>query len=269
LLAVAAAGLGPSPARVDLFQRRKDEVAYDHLSSLKLTGHGEPTPPTKGIRGAALGRLQDGRYLVFVAGKEGPDIDQQGWFYISDDVGPSKDMTWSFRAQVELGGNYQNVSLLNECKTRDIYVLGTSNADYFGPLDSGDERADLFKVEMDPASRKVSLKRVVSREFNTPADGACTFRAGANAFVDQSGQLALYCHAHHASAAGSLQLGVYQQGTLRYNPTGVDISTLEGAERRQACDLDCNQRITAKLSPTTRLADVSNDLQSCVDECMR
>src|SRR5690606_37871698 len=120
------------------------------------------------------------------------------------------------------------------------------------------------KVEMDPTSRQVHMTRVQSRVFDTPADGSCTFAAAANAFVDESGQLELYCHAHHATKAGQLELGVYQQGTIRYNPTGLDISTLEGEERQQACTIDCNQRVLEKLDTGSSIQSIEADVQSCM-----
>jgi hypothetical protein len=215
LLAVAAEGIGSSPAYVDIYQRRLDEVAYDLLSHVALVGRGEPNPPGLQITAAGLARLQDAHYLLFVLDK---DSSKRGWFYVSDQVGPSTSMTWSFVAQVAMPWLYQNVTIVTECGTRDIYMIATNNDDFTGPLDSGTEYADLIKVNMDPVSRQVSLALTQVRAFSTPNDGYCTFRAAANAFVNKDGKLTLYCHAHHANtdifgnADSKLKLGEYPPG---------------------------------------------------------
>jgi hypothetical protein len=43
-------------------------------------GLGEPVAPARALSGAALVKLEDGRYLLFVLGK---DTDRNGWFYVS------------------------------------------------------------------------------------------------------------------------------------------------------------------------------------------
>ena len=74
-LVIASEGLSGQPPFVDIYQRTPDDVTLSLLQRFTLLGDlGEPVAPTRAITAAALTRLSDGRFLLFVLGK---DEDQQ------------------------------------------------------------------------------------------------------------------------------------------------------------------------------------------------
>jgi hypothetical protein len=129
----------------------------------------------------------------------GQDKAKQGWFYVSDSDRITTDTQWTAISRV--GGNdwgsYQNVSMVNECNTGNLYVIATGNDGYASDLIPGDNVADLFQIG--GTDEEVTMTGRIGRIFRDVPDGFCTFRAGANAYVDSDGKLALYCHAHHAN----------------------------------------------------------------------
>ncbi len=93
---------------------------------------------------------------------------------------------------------YQNVSLITECDTGDVYLLATNNVGFNGAANSGTEYADLMQVERDGVGGEMSLP-LSFRALSAGGSAYCTFRAAANTFVDKDGKLALYCHAYKAN----------------------------------------------------------------------
>jgi len=196
-LVVAAEGAEGAPPFVEILERVADDADYRWLSRFTLQGDlGEPVAPSRFITAAALTRLLDGRYLLFVLGK---DEEQQGWFYVSDQPVLSADTRWSFLDYVAVPGWYQNVTLLTECDSRDVYLLATNNIDFDGSPNSGTDWADLYQVSRSDASGHVELSLIDGRIFAAGGSGYCTFRAAANAYVDRDGALLLYCHAYKAN----------------------------------------------------------------------
>jgi hypothetical protein len=200
-LAVAVEATNQQVPRLDVFDfsggpgAGKQYVYY-------LGNLGETPGVTKAITGVGVTRLTDGRYLFFVLGK---DENKDGWFYVSNGTQLTKDTKLEFVDYVNGTDTtpqgsirmYQNVNLITECGSRDIYLLATGNEGYAGSVASGTNYADLFRVSMVGAS--VKLERTASRNFEEGGSDACTFRAGATSFVDRDGRLLLYCHAHHAN----------------------------------------------------------------------
>jgi hypothetical protein len=196
-LVVASEGAEGYAPFVDFFQLRRvvDEATYEPLQRFTLYGDlGEPVAPSRFITAAALTALHDGRYLLFVLGK---DEERQGWFYLSDRAGLSADTSWSFLGHVVVQSWYQNVSLVTECGSGTLYLVGTDNVDFDGGANSGTEYADLMQVTWD--GERVDVPLIDGRTFAAGGGGYCTFRAAANVFVDRDGQLALYCHAYKAN----------------------------------------------------------------------
>jgi hypothetical protein len=197
VLLIASEGLEGQAPFVEFLRRTPDDVGYEPLSRFTLYGDlGETVVPTRFITAAAMARLATGRYLLFVLGK---DEDQQGWFYLSDQASLDAGTTWSFLDHVELPWLYQNASLLTECDSGDVYLIATGNPDFSGEPDSGTEYADLLRVDWDAASERVNVPLLAYRAFDAGGGGYCTFRAGANPYVDPEGRLLLYCHAYKAN----------------------------------------------------------------------
>ncbi len=177
-----------------------------NLGNYYLGSLGESPSITKSITGVAVTRLSrainNGRYLFFVLGK---DTAKNGWFYISDTDTLSRNTKLQFADYVDNNDTspagafreYQNVNLITECGTGDIYLLGTGNPGYAGSAGSGDNFADLFRLSASGAA--VRLEQMGRRSFQEGGSDACTFRAGATAYVDKDGRLLLYCHTHHAN----------------------------------------------------------------------
>jgi len=134
-------------------------------------------------------------------------IQSNGWLYVSNTTTPSASTAWSFLDYVAASDGsfsgmfreYQNVSFITECGTGDIYLVGTNNKDFTGPLDSGQDYADLFKVTWSPTEAAVKLTLMSARNMHEGSGGYCTFRAAANLHVDKNGKLILYCHTHHSN----------------------------------------------------------------------
>jgi hypothetical protein len=212
-LVVAAEAPEGAPPFVEIWQRTADDVAYAPLQRLPFWGDlGEPVAPSRFITAAAMTLLDSGQYLLFVLGK---DEELQGWFYLSDPAPLGAESAWSFLGYVGLPAYYQNVGLITECNTQQVFLIATDNVGFDGRSDSGSEYADLMAVSWDTASAAVQLPWVARREFSAGGGGYCTFRAAADSFVDRDGQLALYCHAYKAntdlfgSADSKLKLAEY------------------------------------------------------------
>ncbi len=196
-IVIAAEGLSGQPPFVNIYQRTPDDVTFSPLQRFTLLGDlGEPVAPTRAITAAALTRLADGRFLLFVLGK---DEDQQGWFYVSDQPELTAATSWGFLGHVAVPWLYQNVTLVTECGTRDIYLVGTGNADFAGPAGDGTDYMDLMQVTWDAGAGLVDVPLLSIRAIDNGSGAYCTFRAAATAFVDRNGVLSLHCHAHHSN----------------------------------------------------------------------
>jgi hypothetical protein len=204
---VAVVSEAPSgqPSFVDLFNFVTPGSSSAFLQRLTLSGNlGEPVPPARALSGVALTKLNDSRYLLFVLGK---DTDKNGWLYVSDSTTPSSSTLWSHLDYVSAADSsfsgtfreYQNVSFITECGTGDIYLVATNNKDFTGPLDSGQDYADLFLVTWNATESAVKLTLMSARDMHEGSGGYCTFRAAANIHVDKNGKLILYCHTHHSN----------------------------------------------------------------------
>ena len=188
------------------------------LQRVPLFRQGEPHRATHATS-VAMAKLRDGTYLMFVQGK---DDKREGWFYRSDrpELGP--DTEWRFvdyfRGGPSWDGRYQSTSLLTDCDSGKLYLLGTGNRSYGptvrprltpalvgellsmfvrGALDRGRELLHLF--ELGRGGRHIAMKRVHAASWEPRGHGFCTFRAAASAYVTPDGGLALYCTARKAN----------------------------------------------------------------------
>jgi hypothetical protein len=200
---VAAEAPAGQPSFVEIYDFSSPGVTNALVQRLTLNGGlGEPVAPARALSGAAMARLDDGRYLMFVLGK---DSDRNGWFYVSDRDRIEPATSWQFLDYVSHADGsivgyfdeYQNVSLFTECGSRDVYLVATNNASFSGPLNSGQDYADLFRVTASGST--VTLTLVGARNFHEGSGGYCTFRAAASVHVDDDGGLIMYCHTHHSN----------------------------------------------------------------------
>jgi hypothetical protein len=131
------------PSFVELYDFSSPGVPNALVQRFTLTGGlGEPVAPARALSGAALAKLEDGRCLMFVLGK---DTDRNGWFYVSDRNSIEPATGWQFLDYVSQADGsfvgefraYQNVGLFTECGTRHVYMVATNNADFSGPSIAG------------------------------------------------------------------------------------------------------------------------------------
>jgi hypothetical protein len=213
-----------SPSFVDIYDFSAGFGAGARIQRVTLPPVSTQFQPERSIGGVAVTRLKDGRYLMFVLGK---DSSRKGWFYVSQgthlpsvwdpfdnfngyDTTPQSPFGW-FRS-------YQNVSFVTDCASQDIYLLASGNEGYAGSFADGTDYADLFRLELSP-SVGVSMGLAGRRNFNPGDGGFCTFRAAATAYAGKDNRLQLYCHAHHADSSvsiGFFQINVTIDPTLKF-----------------------------------------------------
>jgi hypothetical protein len=167
-----------------------------------------------------VARERDGRYLMFVHGK---DDRREGWFYRSDgdQIGPQTQWRYldHFLGDASWDGRYQSTTLLSECDSGDMYLLGTGNPGYRatfrprlspamvsdlllfllvdGAVDEGQELLHLFKLSNNGSH--IQMRRVYETSWRPDSGAFCSFRAGATAYVTPNGRLALYCTTRKAN----------------------------------------------------------------------
>lgn len=193
---------------IDVFDLARPEAGHARVQRFRIGEQGEPGR-TRTITSVSVTRLSSGRMLMFVQGK---DSLHEGWFYESDTDSPRADTRWSYRGHWSrpLGkqDEYQNTSLLTECETGEVYMLGTGN----GELDvmsvivgdalgraPGKDTMSLLKLGR-TARGEPSMERLASRSFDPGGGGFCTFRAAANIHVTREHDLELYCSTRKAPA---------------------------------------------------------------------
>jgi hypothetical protein len=169
----------------------------------------------------AMGQLQDGRYLLVVANSDAKDLDfyvsqqpyslqQPGTYPTFQDPYP-----WE-RSQVSMGlgeftfyydwDTFQNISLVTECGTGQLYLVATGNLDitancvgqWIGKAcyPNGLNYASLYQVRL--LGGQIMVEKVAERWFDCEYRGKtyCNFDAAAGVYVDPQGQLILYAAEH-------------------------------------------------------------------------
>lgn len=189
---------------VDVYDFSRGFGAGVPIQRVPMTPSGTNFRPDRSISAVAVTRLKDHRYLMFVLGK---DSSRHGWFFVTEgtelpapwapldyfrgyDTSPPSPFGW-FR-------EYQNVTMLTDCGTENIYLLATGNDGYTGSFAAGTDYADLFRLEVSPAG--ISMALAGSRNFNPGDGGYCTFRAAANGYAGKDNRLLFYCHSHHSNS---------------------------------------------------------------------
>jgi hypothetical protein len=197
---------------------RQPSARQTMLERVALFQQGEPHAALHATS-VAVAKQADGRYLMFVQGK---DDKREGWFYRSDraSIGPNTRWTFVdyFRGGSTWNGAYQSTTLMTECDTGQLYLLGAGNPGYratlrprfspafFGDLlslfveggiDEGAELLHLWKLEA--RAGHIAMDRVFTSRWKPDSDAYCSFRAGASAYVTPDGRLALYCTTRKAN----------------------------------------------------------------------
>lgn len=170
---------------------------------------------------AALAQLSDGAYLVAISDSDAASID----FYRTETVTPGglaaagahldtwypADEGWGWPGLYNAAywDTFQNINLVTDCGSGDLYLIATSNEDSssHGNIQeilgkpkwpNGDNRAWLYALE--ERGGAISLAYVADREFQCRYRGvnACNFDAAAGVYVDDRHQLYLYSTEHRA-----------------------------------------------------------------------
>jgi len=146
---------------------------------------------------AALAQLQDYRFLLIVVSSS--DGGGMG-FFIS--AAPWDYLNWekiaSWGPAFSPWENYQNLNLVTECETGDLFLIAMHNN---GGLEHGEDWADLFRLRLFLNSLgppffdySAEVTKVSNLHVDcTPRDEPqCNFHPAAGSYVDPHGQLYLY-----------------------------------------------------------------------------
>jgi hypothetical protein len=139
--------------------------------------------------GVAMAKLANGDYLVVAAGDLGQGGQDDFFLVTGDPAAPTKKyyLGRSHAGDTVPDEDYwdsQNLQLITECETGDIYLVHSSGAD--NPSDG------YFRLSrLDPWT----VKQQTIFIYETPDDiNSCNARSGASAFVQPDGNISLYCH---------------------------------------------------------------------------
>ncbi len=192
---------------VDIFDLATPGSQRALVQRFRIGEQGEPGR-IRTVTSVAVTRLQTGTVLMFVQGK---DSLHEGWFYESDGAALRADTRWTYLGYWSrpLGkrDEYQNTSLISECGSGDVYMIGTGNGelsvlslivgDAVGRA-PGEDTMSLLKLHS--ASGQLGMEWLATRRFDPGSDGFCTFRAAANVHVTRGNDLMLYCSTRKAPA---------------------------------------------------------------------
>lgn len=145
----------------------------------------------------SLAKLADGHFLLVVSNSNAEQLD----FYFSSQPNSVSGFTLydAFSKDEVIGGDwhaYQNMNLVSECGTGDMYLIGTYNGGWFGAPE-GQDRAVVYSVQTS-ISGDILLEEQLSKHFKCEYRGStdCNFDAAAGIYIDPSGQIILYGTEH-------------------------------------------------------------------------
>lgn len=157
---------------------------------------------TRKMASTCLTKLLDGTYMLLAFGRDSDDVE----VFISNSTVLTPAVTsWTsmnsrqlapiYQPKVglidglDLWKPYQNVQCVTGCDGK-LYALATHSNDFVGGLDTEDW-ADLWQVTLDFSTYYPSFSKVANRHMYCN-DDYCRFDAGAGAYVDPNGRLAIY-----------------------------------------------------------------------------
>ena len=190
-----------APSFVEFFNFATPGSSTASLQRFYLWGdQAESPPPGRVIGGVGITRLADARYLLAVLGK---DDSNDVWFYMSDTTSITANTRWIYLDHFKpVAPAAQNVALITECGTGDIYLLATDNSAFVAPIAATDlhqSQNHAYLWRLGHSNFDVTMTSVAARYFNSGSGDYCTFRAAVSPYVDPNGTLSLHCHTHHAN----------------------------------------------------------------------
>jgi hypothetical protein len=194
---VAVAVEAPSaPSFIQFYNFSTPGSTTAELQRFYMYGDQDENPtPDRAIGGVGITRLADSRYLIAVLGK---DDNNRVWFYVSDTTSITASTVWRFLDYVApVHAAAQNVQLITECGTGDIYLLATGNFAY--PVPGYEVNNDARLYRLSHSGFEVSLNSPQIRQFDSGSGDYCNFRAGVSPYVDPYGNLILNCHTMKAN----------------------------------------------------------------------
>jgi hypothetical protein len=190
-----------APSFVEFFDFSTPGSTTASVQRFYLRGdQAENPPPGRVIGGVGITRLADARYLLAVLGQ---DNSNDVWFYVSDTTSITATTRWIYLDHFKpVAPAAQNVALITECGTGDIYLLATDNSTFEPPIAATDAHRPYnhaYLSRLGLSGFDVTVESVNARYFNSGSGDYCTFRAAVSPYVDPTGKLMLHCHTHHAN----------------------------------------------------------------------
>lgn len=192
----------------------------------------------------SLAKLADGHYLLVVSNSDAEQLD----FYFSSQPNSISEFIFydSFHKDEVLGGDwhaYQNMNLVTECGTGDVYLIGTYNGGWFKTY-WGEDRAVVYSIQKS-LSGEIILEEQLSKHLHCAYRGEadCNFDAAAGIYVDPSGQIILYSTEHdNDGPKGNDSKGTVKVKEFRPVPHNSSCESINDAWIELYDDHDFNDR---------------------------
>ena len=165
---------------------------------------------------AAVTKIQDGRYIVAVAGYDARKVD----FYVSDTTDirdPNTQFTRFHSRTSGLPNPYQTINFVNQCDGK-IFLVGTHGSNFYG--------ADKVEWSEVSGTTHVTLSGFQNRHMHcsyrstSGADTHCNFVAAAGVYITPSQKVLLYATEHdNDGPAGSVKYEEFRNEFVQDCPT--------------------------------------------------
>lgn len=184
-------------SRIDIYD------LSDPVKPVLINGENMFIPDSSAGAVAAV-KLKNGHYLVLVSYSR---------YFVSDQTSLDEDTTWTplytwDSANLINGGptgptksgwrSYENLNFVTECKTGDLYLIGTNrgNQDLDGWLGidtdaKGDDWMDLYLVEGNMLGGDIKLTKLDDRHMYCDQVG-CNLAASGNIYITPQGNMVMY-----------------------------------------------------------------------------
>ncbi len=225
VLAVGVEGHGQSEVVFYSIENPKNPRELYRIARTQPAG-GFNDPPSAGA--TALEKRQDGRFLLIVGRADSNVLD----IYLSRNGNISTNTfelvdSWHERELQGMDqefGNYQNINLIRQCDGQLFFVGLHKNIKIGGVVRGGQDWADLFKIEVLPASQSgqsqtTSAQTVITKVANRHVycRDMCDFDAGAGTYVHPTQGLSIY-GIEHWRHHGLVRLNEFRSVPTSYSP---------------------------------------------------